>query len=121
MAEDPEEDDDEQPKKKNREKPPGKPRDWPLIAMVGGTAIFILGLTAVTMMAPRRPMLFIRAIGEVMSRKAPDSPKVSLTPSSGAPASSTPAAGTATTGTPAPGTEKPGQPKPADTKPPAKP
>ncbi|MBM4418046.1 MAG: hypothetical protein FJ033_07015 [Chloroflexi bacterium] len=60
-------DEDLQEDEEDGKKPPKKPRpprDWPLIAMIAGAATFLMVFSLITIMAPRRPILLIRTIGE---------------------------------------------------------
>jgi hypothetical protein len=81
-----------------------KPIDWPLWIMIVGTVGFLAIFGAITVMAPRRPFLTIRTIGEMTRAKPPAAataapkPAGATTPAAGTP----PAAGAATT--PAAGT-----------------
>jgi quinol-cytochrome oxidoreductase complex cytochrome b subunit len=53
--------------------------DWTVVIMILGTLIFIVIFGAITLMAPRRPMLFVRGL-----IPAPAKPTVVATPSAAA-------------------------------------
>jgi hypothetical protein len=80
-------------------KKPRKPIDWPLWIMILGTVGFLVIFGAITVMAPKRPFLSIRTIGEMTRAKPPPAATAAPKPAATAPAgAATPAAGT----TPAP-------------------
>jgi hypothetical protein len=76
-------------------KKPRKPIDWPFWIMIVGTVGFLMIFGAITVMAPRRPFLTIRTIGEITRGKPTAAATVVPKPAGTAPAgATTPAAGT---------------------------
>jgi quinol-cytochrome oxidoreductase complex cytochrome b subunit len=88
-------DEEEEEKPPEKPKKPRKPIDWALWAMILGTIGFLVIFGAITVMAPRRPFLTIRTIGEMTQAKPTAGATAGPKPAGTAPAgAASPAAGT---------------------------
>jgi len=79
-----------------RPRPPRKPIDWPLVIMLVGTLVFLLVFGLITLMAPRRPFLFVRS-----GQGARPAATVAGAPAGASAPSLTPAAASSTAAAPA--------------------